>query len=134
MSYPVTTLYAALLGLLLLALSLLVVRVRRRERVGIGHGNHPALESAMRVQGNFTEYVPIALILLLLVESHAPGAGWLHVLGGMLLVGRLLHAWGLARSPGKSVGRFWGTGLTWLMILLSALISLWQVSGWMLTR
>ncbi len=134
MSYPVTSLYAALLGLLLLALSVRVAMVRRKTRVGIGHGDQPTLETAIRVQANFTEYVPIALILLLLTEAHAPGAWWLHVLGLMLLVGRLLHAWGLGRSTGISVGRFWGTGLTWLMMIVAALVNLWQVTGWMLTR
>ncbi|KAA9130948.1 hypothetical protein F3N42_11380 [Marinihelvus fidelis] len=134
MSYPVTSLFAALLGLLLLALSYRVVRVRRRTRVGIGHGDQPALESAMRVQGNFVEYVPIALLLLLLAEAGSPGAWWLYLLGGLLLLGRLLHAWGLAGSSGISVGRFWGTGLTWLVILLAALVNLWQVLAWTLLR
>lgn len=124
MSLPVTTVYAALLSLLLILLSDLVSRRRRKSRVSLGHGGDPTLERTMRAQGNFAEYVPLGLILLLLMEVQGPPPWVLHVFGLMLLVGRLLHAYGMIRPDGPISGRYWGTALTWLMLLGSALSNL----------
>ncbi len=68
MALSVAPLYAALLGFLLVYLSIRVIRLRRRLKVAIGAGGEAAIERAARVQANFSEYVPIALILLLLAE------------------------------------------------------------------
>lgn len=123
MAYSATMLYAGLLGLVLLVLSLRVVRLRRSLKVGIGSGGHEALDRAMRAQGNFAEYVPLALLMLLLVESATAASPWIaHGLGITLLLGRLLHGFtGLNRNSGYSFGRFYGTLLTWLMMLVTAL-------------
>ncbi len=126
MPAPVTTLYAAVFGLLLLALSALVVRARWRFRVGLGTGGDVGMERAVRVQANFTEYVPLALVLLLLAELAATPPVALHAAGTSLVACRLLHAWGLSLSSGRSFGRFWGTAGTWLVLL--------ALSGWLLLR
>ena len=132
MSGSITLFYAALLALVLLGLSIRIVMLRRQHRVGIGVGEVRALECAVRAHGNFCEYVPIALILLLLLDL-APAVGdWVvHALGAMLLIGRIAHAIGLNRSAGTSSGRFIGTLLTWLMLLFSALYGLWLAIGWL---
>ncbi len=69
MALSVAPLYAALLGFLLVYLSIRVIRLRRRLEVAIGAGGEAAIERAARVQANFSEYLPIALILLLLASS-----------------------------------------------------------------
>jgi len=117
MEFTVTPLYAALCGLLLIFLSLRISTMRRRLSVGLGCGDHSALELAIRVHGNFIEYVPLALILLAFTEINGVTALYLHVAGGTLLLGRLLHAFGLSQSGGVSAGRFIGTLLTWLVIV-----------------
>ena len=120
MPYPVTMLYAALLGIFLIMLSWGVSKVRLRERVSLGAGEVSDLESAIRAHGNFIEYVPFALILLMLAESTATQSWLLHTLGGFLLAGRLLHAHGI-RQPGSANNyRKYGTALTWLMILVTS--------------
>jgi uncharacterized membrane protein YecN with MAPEG domain len=84
---------------------------------------------AARVQANFAEYVPLALVLLLLAELGAAPAAVLHGSALLLLASRLLHAWGLSRSPGRSFGRFYGTAGTWLAIIaLSAWLLLMPLS------
>ncbi len=128
MTFPVTTLYAAVLGLLLIVLSDLVTRSRRRSRVSIGHGDDPLLERTMRAHGNFVEYVPLGLILLLLIEVKHPDPWVVHLFGLMLLLGRLLHAYGMIRPDGAVSGRYWGTALTWLMILSASLANLWLMA------
>lgn len=126
MNFPVTTFYASLLGLLLIYLSARVSMNRRRTKVSLGLGEDAGLERANRAQGNFVEYVPISLILLLLLEQEVTQMWLLHLLGAMLLLGRLMHAWGLTRRHSVNVYRFWGTALTWFMILATALLNLWH--------
>jgi len=87
----VTGLYAGLMGLWLLFLGFQVMRVRRRHDVSTGDGGVRDLELAIRAHGNACEYVPIALILMALAESLGAPARILHILGLMLLAGRLLH-------------------------------------------
>ena len=122
MMIPILALYAGLLALLLLALSMKVVMLRRRFRIGLGSGNNPELERAIRAHANFVEYVPLTLLLLLLLElsGSMPGAA-LHGLGAGLLIGRVLHAVGLWGSAGTSPGRFVGTLLTWLVLLIAGI-------------
>ena len=127
MEYPVTTLYAALLGLLLIFLSDQVSRNRKRSGVHLGHGDHKALERSMRAHGNFIEYAPFGLILMLLLETEVSELWLLHLLGLMLLAGRLLHAYGMINPNGTLNGRFWGTALTWLMILVASLTCFWHL-------
>ncbi|MDX1459450.1 MAG: MAPEG family protein [Xanthomonadales bacterium] len=124
---PVTTLYASLLGLLLVFLSWQVSANRRRARVSLGAGDDPALERAARAQGNFVEYVPVALLLLFLLEQEVTSLWLLHVLGSMLLLGRIVHAWGLLQPGSVNRGRWWGTVLTWSMIVGSSTLNLWHL-------
>lgn len=135
MLYSITLLYAGLSALLLLALSFQVVGLRRKHQIGLGTGEAPALERAVRVHANFCEYVPIALLLLLVLELSGPLPAWLlHVLGVMLVIGRILHAVGLSRSAGTSSGRFVGTLLTWLMILVAGLLAVGIAIGGVLAH
>lgn len=117
----VTPLYAALCGILLVVLSLRVSLLRRKYAVGIGDGGQAVLQRAIRVQGNFIEYVPTALILLLLLEvSHQVPAVALHLLGLLLVAARISHAWAYARAAGTSLGRAFGGAGTYLMVLVAA--------------
>lgn len=112
MSLTVTAIYAGAAGLLLVLLALRIPPLRYRLRQGLGDGGHAALERAVRIHGNATEHIPIALILLGLCEIQGGPAWLLHLIGGALLAGRLLHALGLARSDGASLPRLIGMVLT----------------------
>jgi hypothetical protein len=117
MPVTVTALYASLLAIVYVVLSLRVARRRLRFRVGLGTGQNAELEQAIRVHGNFAEYVPFALLLMALFESGGGPAWSVHAAGAALLVARLLHVLGLTRSPGRSPGRFAGVVATWLVTL-----------------
>ena len=119
---PVSFFYAGVLGLLLIALSTTVVLARRRFRVRLGTGNDPGMEQAVRVQANFVEYVPFAVILLIVAEITGLPDAAVHAAGILLVASRLIHAWGLSRSSGRTFGRFYGTAGTWLVIIG---LSLW---------
>lgn len=119
--------YGSLLGLLLIYLSIRTVKLRRRDRVEIGTGDSQDLSRATRAHANFTEYVPLALILLLVLEQTAFAHWAIHLLGASLLIGRCLHAWGFTSKAGPNFGRVWGTLLTWLTIAIAALGNLYYV-------
>lgn len=130
----VTAFYAALLALLMLVLAARVVFYRRSARIGIGDGGDKALALRVRVHANFAENIPLALVLLLVLELLATAPLWLHVFGIALVLGRVLHAAGLSRSAGTSNGRLFGTMLTWLAIAAMALVLLWlSIAWWLLT-
>jgi hypothetical protein len=121
----ISLLFASLHVLLMLALAVPVVIHRNTHRIGIGDGGDRRLARKIRVHGNFVEYVPMALLVLALLELCGLPAPWVWGLGGALLLGRLLHAFGLSRSGGYSVGRFTGTLLTWLALVSMAMAGLW---------
>jgi uncharacterized membrane protein YecN with MAPEG domain len=117
---PVTALYAALCALLVLALAARVIVLRWSTKTGIGDGGDRRLARAIRVHGNATEYVPIALLLLLVAELSGADRALLHGCGGALVAARVAHAIGLERSAGTSVGRFLGTTVTFGVIAVLA--------------
>jgi len=116
----IALLFAALHALMMLFLAARVVLHRRSAQVGIGDGGDKYLLRKIRVHGNFIEYVPMALLLLALLELSGLAAMWLWTLGGGLLLGRTLHAIGLSKRSGISIPRFWGTVLTWLVLIAMA--------------
>jgi uncharacterized membrane protein YecN with MAPEG domain len=125
MSVSVTALYAGALALLFIGLSARVSRLRGTTKIGIGYGENRDLARAIRVHGNFSEYVPLALVLMLIVENTALPQWCTHGLGLALVVGRVLHAYGLSVSAGVTASRFVGTTLTWLVVLVGGLLSLY---------
>ncbi|KAF1688148.1 hypothetical protein B1992_01660 [Pseudoxanthomonas broegbernensis] len=120
---------AALHALLYLALSLSVVLRRRAARVGLGHGGDEVLARRVRAHANFGEYVPLALLLLSLLELSGTAAAGVWGYGLTLLAARLLHAWGLFGSAGVSTGRLMGTTLTWAVLLGAAVHGLLRAAG-----
>lgn len=118
--FAVTALYAGALGLLQFVLSMWVVWGRWTLRVSLGDGGIRNMERRIRVHGNFAEYVPMVLLLTAFNEGAGRPGWFLHVLGGGLLVGRLLHAYGLLRRGGPSPGRFVGMTLTYTVLVLAA--------------
>lgn len=119
-SAPITAFYAGLLALWFILLSVRVVTTRRSARVGLGTGDNRELARRVRVHGNFAEYVPLALLLLLLLEVNTALVWLPHAAGAALFLGRVAHFIGLGRSIGHSWGRVIGTSLTWLALLVLA--------------
>lgn len=121
--------YAAALGLLFAVLSFRVANARRTMRIGLGSGGNRQLERYIRVQGNFAEYVPLALILLTFVEMQAWPEWLVHALCALLLVARIVHALGVTREPEDI--RFRATGMvTTLAILVAASVLLLAGGMW----
>lgn len=117
---PITSLTAAILAVVYVGLAVFIIRLRFRLRVGLGDGNQPELQRAIRMHGNFAEYVPFMLLLLLLCEAQQIAAPWLYLLAGLTVFGRLSHALGLWLRSGTSVPRFLGMISTFAVLLVAA--------------
>lgn len=127
---PITAVYASLLALFFVYLSARTIRLRRRLGIGLGFSENPDMLRAIRVHGNFTEYVPLALLLIFLVESAKADPWLVHILGATLLAGRLSHAFGVSRNPENFTFRVLGMGMTLAVITLSALYLLIVTAAW----
>ena len=119
--FAITSLYAALLTAMLLVLSVRVIALRNRERVSIGTGQSESLLRATRVQGNFSEYVPIGLILMGLCEAQAVPGWQIHFFGALLLLGRISHFIGVSGAEKSLLPRIAGMIMTFTMLAVSAL-------------
>ena len=113
-------LWAGLHLVVLLVLSGLVVRERRRHGVVIGDAGVPELLRAQRAFGNAVEYVAPGLgALAVLAVAGAPAAA-VHVIGGCLFAGRVVHGVALSLDAGASPGRTVGMALTWTALIAAA--------------
>ncbi len=121
----VTPLYAGLLVLWFVVLSVRVVRARGRG-VWLGDGGDAGLLRVIRGHANFAEYVPLALVLLAILELSRFSIYVLHALGITLLVARLLHGYALSFTQHFKFGRFWGAALTFVVLLIEAVLCLYQ--------
>ena len=119
--------YAALLGIVFVLLSVRTLRLRRRLRVAVGDGGNALMLRGMRVHGNFAEYVPLGLLLIAGAEVLSVPAALVHGLGIVLLVGRLLHAFGVSQEAEVFAYRVGGMALTFTCYLVAAAAIIWQV-------
>jgi len=126
MPLPVTALYAALLCSVGLVLQNLVGRERLRAGISLGDAGDPRLAEAMRRQANFVEQVPLALLLLAVIESNGASAAWLHGLGFSLFVCRVVHPFGVNARDMRVRARFVGAFGTLLVMLAEVSIAGWQ--------
>jgi uncharacterized protein len=91
----ITPFYIAILGILFFPFTLRVGLYRVKNNISIGDGQDEELIKRNRGQGNFIETVPLAVILILLMELLGASSTWLHALGVLLVGGRLLHYLGI---------------------------------------
>jgi uncharacterized membrane protein YecN with MAPEG domain len=118
----ITPIYAALFGLLLVALSFRVIRLRQALSIGIGDGNNKQLQRAIRVHGNFAEYVPLTLLLIFFMEQQTGYKTLTHGFCTAFLIARLAHAYGVSQIREDLRIRVFGVSTTGCVIVISALV------------
>lgn len=116
-----TALYAGVLGLLMAILSIRVPMRRGALDTPYGDGGDEALATRIRAFGNFTEYVPMLVVLMAILESLGAPTAHLHALGMGLVGARLLHALAYRgrselTTPEK-IGRAISAMGTWLILV-----------------
>ncbi len=119
----ITALYGALNAILNIALANRVSTMRRKHGIGHSGSDAPEFLIASRTHGNNAEFVPLAIVMMLLAELLGGDSVILHIYGGLLLFARVMHAIGMPRKA-PNVFRFIGVALTWGLIV--------AVSGWIL--
>ena len=96
-SLSVSPLYLALLGLIFVPMTMRVGLYRIKNKINLGDGDDAEMLRRIRGQANFIETVPLAALLIVAMDLMGAGANWLHALGALLVLGRLLHYVGLTR-------------------------------------
>ncbi|MBT3906920.1 MAG: hypothetical protein HOB79_04770 [Rhodospirillaceae bacterium] len=122
--FQITAVYAGILALMLVMLGILVVKNRYRAKVGLFDGGDEQLGQAIRVHGNFAEYVPMALLVMAFAEAGGSPHWLIHCLGAILVVGRLLHAHGLYHDRGVSKCRRYGVIATIFVLVVGGLANI----------
>ena len=118
---PTSLAYAGVMALLSVLLANQVLYVRLRG------GKMPDWKphATERVQANFVENAPLALVLLYLLEVAGASSAAVHVLGSSLVVLRLLHAWGMSAYPGANYPRLIGAQGTFLLLSIMGIAALY---------
>lgn len=114
---PVTSLLTGAAALFLVLLSFPVANHRRANRLSAGDGGDEAFNRKVRAQGNFIEYVPLAIIAIGLLEMNGFPQIWVCAFAAMLAAARVLHAIGLIWNV--IIGRMLGAILTFATLLLA---------------
>ncbi|EIE27624.1 hypothetical protein COCSUDRAFT_52224 [Coccomyxa subellipsoidea C-169] len=120
MALPVTSLYGSLTGILYIALTFGVVFKRRELKIPYGDGGQRMLVKRISAHNNASQYIPLSLILLALIEAGGfAHTAWMHGLGLALLIGRSSHAYAIALDGTPHKFRLYGMLATLNGILLS---------------
>ena len=124
MPFIVTPLYAGILALIYVYLAIRVVSIRRKFWISIGDKGNEQLLRQQRVHGNFAEYVPLCLLLMLFTELQIVPVWATHALGIALIAGRILHALGVGREPESLTMRTYGMVLTFAVLMIGGLLNI----------
>ncbi|HHF3116198.1 TPA: MAPEG family protein [Vibrio alginolyticus] len=111
----ITALYANILAILIIWLAVQVIKQRRLNQIAYADGEVEALQIARSTQSNATEYIPITLILMALLEFNSAYPTWIHLTGIIFVIGRVIHAKGILKKDLKK--RIRGMQVTFLVIL-----------------
>lgn len=111
---PVALTAAGASAMLSIWLGLRISRLRLSRRISVGDGGDSLVATRMRAQANFTEYAPLVLILIALVELARGTTTWLWVVALAFVLGRIAHAFGM---EGNIRLRQVGIVTTWAILI-----------------
>ncbi|BBL90440.1 membrane protein [Vibrio rotiferianus] len=111
----ITALYASALALMLIWLAFQVIKQRRSNKIAYADGGVESLQIARSAQSNASEYIPITLILMALLEYNGVSVLWIHLAGIVFVIGRVIHARGILAEDLK--GRVTGMKLTFFTMI-----------------
>lgn len=119
-----TAALASVLALLYVYLTARIILLRRQKNVPLGTGGDRELEKAIRAHANFAEYVPLALLLILMLELQSASRFLISFLGLLLVTGRSIHAYGVSQAREDFRLRVAGMSMTLACLALSSLANL----------
>lgn len=120
-SLAAACLYAGVNALLMVWLSIRVVGQRRKHGISLGDGGNADAQRAIRAHGNFVEYAPMGLLLVVLTALVGAPPVAVHLLGLTLTLGRMSHAWHFVSAKPVLATRAAGMLLTYTALILGGL-------------
>jgi len=124
MHLPVTLVTACVAGLILIWLSARVIGSRVQGDVLIGNGDSEDLLYKVRTHGNFSEYTPLFLIMLGVVEGAGGHNAALMAVAALFLTARILHVFGMGANANLKLRQFGMVG-TFISIAIVSLYGLY---------
>lgn len=118
----VTAIYASILAMWICGLSFQVIKARRKNKVKYMDGGINELIIARSAHSNATEYIPIALILLFLLEYNTSYTWLIHIIGSIFCIGRIIHGRSMLQENLK--GRVLGMQLTFTVLAALAVLNI----------
>ena len=125
----ITMFYAGLLAIWFVLLSYRVIQHRGKAKINLGDGGDTEMLRRIRGHANFAEYVPLVLVLLAMLEQGGLQAWAVHAMGATLLVGRLMHGYAFSFTEKWFFGRFVGTLVTFIVLVVAAGLCVWKGLG-----
>lgn len=121
-----TLIYVGIMALMYVALTVNVIRQRWVARRGIGceDDQKSPLFRAIRVHGNFAEFVPFILLMMALDEMTARLPMMVHIFGITLIFARVCHYLGITKTHLTSWQRAISVLLTNLLLIVLAILLL----------
>lgn len=129
MTLTTTTLYSLPLIAIWLILWTRVSGARSSLNISFGDGGNLALLQKIRQHGNFIEWVPFTLLLMMLAEAQGTASPWLHAAGALLVIGRIAHPFGLKPDNAGHPLRYVGNGTNFLAVVVLAICLVRIVTG-----
>lgn len=123
----ITATTASLLTFVYVFLAFKVIALRRTEKIALGDGGVQKLQAAIRAHGNFSEYVPLSLVLMALLELDHFASTALMVVALALVLGRVLHAVSVLSNPQRFKFRVLGMQLTFATLVSLAVFNLFPL-------
>ena len=125
MEIPITLIATGVLGILFFVHSLRTIFGRKLTNTNLGDGDNELMIRRIRIHGNFAEYIPLLLIILGLLEVSEVPSLWLVGFAALVVVGRLLHFYGLYSKDTPGLARILGMQMTLWPLLVGSIYLLY---------
>lgn len=113
---PITLIMAGVAAIMSLWLGIRVSRLRIRHKILVGDGDDPLVRARMRAHSNFSEYMPVFLILVASIELAGGDRLWLWAAAALFILARLAHPFGMDKTKPHPL-RAAGATVTWAVLL-----------------
>ncbi len=125
---PITSMIAASLAVIMFTLTFMVsigrINLGKAEgdtaKYPIHDGNDENLKRRISAFSNFTEYAPMCLIMIALIEINGATSTLIWSLGVAFVAGRILHVIGMLTNPHFPLPRIIGMLATYAALLVPA--------------
>ena len=120
MELPITCITAGILGILFFIHSVRTIKGRTATGTNLGDGGNDLMIRRIRIHGNFAEYIPLLLLMMLVLELAEVPTYALVAMSASIILGRIFHFYGLYSKETPGVARVLGMQLTlWPLMLAS---------------